>query len=182
MAELVATITQPQATDSSLLPGWTVAHVLAHLAGNAESMVRRVNAARRGETIEHYIGGAAGRAADIETGARRPIDELITDVVESASRLDQAFADIAEHEWGTHVHTVADGTTPVVDLPIGRWWEVEVHLADLGIGSTPADWSPALVQRMLARLIRGLPARTDQNQLAAWLLGRADAPALRPWR
>ena len=46
----------------SLLPDWTVGHVLTHLARNAEAMVRRIEAATRGELIdqepvEHRGGG-----------------------------------------------------------------------------------------------------------------------------
>ena len=46
----------------SLVPGWTVGHVLAHLARNGQSMVRRIAAARSGESLEEYVGGSAGRA------------------------------------------------------------------------------------------------------------------------
>jgi len=33
-------------------------------------------------------------------------------------------------------------------LPFRRWREVEVHLVDLGIGLTPADWPQELVDRV----------------------------------
>jgi uncharacterized protein (TIGR03083 family) len=77
----------------SLLPDWTVGHVLTHLARNTEAMVRRVEAATRGELIDQYPGGARGRAAEIEAGADRPAHELITDVRNWAQRLDAVGAD-----------------------------------------------------------------------------------------
>ncbi len=41
----------------SRLPGWTVGHVLSHLARNADSHRRRADAAGAGEVIEQYEGG-----------------------------------------------------------------------------------------------------------------------------
>lgn len=73
------------------------------------------------------------------------------------------------------------GEHPVALLPFRRWREVEVHLVDLGLGVSPADWSSGLVDRALPRLIDGLIHRTDQRELMAWLLGRRPAPELRAW-
>ena len=67
------------------------------------------------------------------------------------------------------------------DLPFRRWREVEVHLVDLGVGPTRADWSEAFVARAMPGLVERLPTRTDRRQLVAWLLGRADAPDLDAW-
>ena len=53
----------------SLLPGWTRGHVLTHIARNADSFVRVLEAARRGEVVTQYEGGVDGRNADIEAGA-----------------------------------------------------------------------------------------------------------------
>ncbi len=55
----------------SLLAGWTVAHLLTHLARNADSHVRRTEAAIAGVVVDQYPGGLAERAADIEAGAGR---------------------------------------------------------------------------------------------------------------
>ena len=58
----------------SLLPDWTVGHVLTHIARNADSMIRMLDG------LDQYEGGIEGRRADIEAGAGRPPDELIADV------------------------------------------------------------------------------------------------------
>jgi hypothetical protein len=63
-----------------------------------------------------------------------------------------------------------------------RWWEVEVHVADLGLTVGPSDWTDGLVDKALPRLLAGLRGRADERELMAWLLGRAPAPELRPWR
>src|SRR3954452_11064204 len=64
----------------SRLPGWTVGHLLTHIARNADSLTRRMVAAARDEIGDQYPGGAAGRAAEIEAGAGRPAAELVADV------------------------------------------------------------------------------------------------------
>ena len=56
----------------SLLPGWTVGHVLAHLARNADGMRGMLDGGGRGEVAAQYPGGAAQREADIAAGAGRP--------------------------------------------------------------------------------------------------------------
>ena len=58
----------------SLLPGWSRGHLLTHIARNADSFVRVLEAARRGEAVTQYEGGGAGRNADIEAGASRDWD------------------------------------------------------------------------------------------------------------
>ena len=166
----------------SLLPGWTVGHVVTHLARNADAMVRRIEAAQRGEVVEQYVGGVAGRAAEIESGAKRAAADLFADVVASSAQLDDVFASLDGDDWARPVRTLAGGEHPVSDLPFHRWFEVEIHSVDLHCGFEPGDWSERLVQRVLPRLVRGLAARADQRVLMAWLLGRGPAPELTPWR
>src|SRR5205085_3934344 len=57
---------------ATALPGWSVAHVLTHVARNADSHRRRTEAAARNEMIDQYPGGYEGRDAENELGARRP--------------------------------------------------------------------------------------------------------------
>lgn len=165
----------------SALPGWTVGHVLTHLARNAEAMCRRIEAAARGELIEQYVGGAAGRANEIGAGAKRTAREIESDVIECSDRLDKLFRALPAQVWDRPVLTVAGDKHPASALPYRRWREVEVHLVDLGTGPAPQDWSQALVDRTLPQLVTGLSGRADQRDLMAWLLGRGPAPELDPW-
>ena len=59
-------LTDEQVAAPSLLPGWTVGHVLAHLARNADSHARVLAAADAGEVVDQYEGGPAARAAEID--------------------------------------------------------------------------------------------------------------------
>lgn len=154
---------------------------MTHLARNAEAMVRRIEAATRGELVHQYVGGAAGRASEIEEGAGRSAVELVADVCQWAERLDNTFRLLPDDYWSRRIRSVDGGELAVGHLPFRRWREVEVHMVDLDIGIGPGDWSQPLVDRALPRLIEGLNARADQRELMAWMLGRGSPPTLKPW-
>jgi maleylpyruvate isomerase len=181
----------------SRLPGWTRAHVLAHLARNAESHLRLLEAARRGEVVDQYPGGAAGRAAEIEAGAGGALVELVGDVRASAAALDAAWPrDPDDTTWQAGWRDVGGTERRVDDLPWRRWQEVEVHLVDLDVGAGPSDWPPRFVEQHLARLRPAIPARLPAGSELpdplpcppadelAWLYGRMAVPGLPvlgPW-
>jgi maleylpyruvate isomerase len=181
LADVVAGLDDELVHRPSLLPDWTVAHVLTHLARNAEAMHRRIEAALRGEQIDQYEGGAVGRAASIDAGARRNARELEVDVVDWSQRLDMAFASLPSDGWSRMVRSVAGGEYPVSALPFRRWREVEIHIVDLNVGLTAADWPDRLVELSLPRLLSGLSERADERELMAWALGRGPAPELEVW-
>src|SRR3954452_11311929 len=59
----------------SLLPGWTRAHVVAHLAGAVDSRLRLLRAARRGQ-VRRRSRSEAARAEEIEASAGLPPVDL----------------------------------------------------------------------------------------------------------
>jgi len=181
LAEALGVVTDQVATGPSLMPGWNVAHVLSHLANNAEAMIRRIEAAQHDQLIEQYPGGVEGRANEIDAYSKQPAATLVSRVITTANQLDSLFETLADDDWRLPVRSVAGQEHPLGLLPFRRWREVEVHHADLDIGFTPEDWSPELIDRALPRLLDGLDARTDRNSLAAWMLGRAGPPTLDPW-
>lgn len=171
---------------SSRLPGWTVGHVLTHLARNADSHVRMFEGAEGGEVVDQYAGGAQGREQEIEKGSTRPWQELVDDVRRSIWRLEQAWA--THSAWDGHGRSATQELMPVDDLPFRRWRETEVHHVDLGLdGYSAADWPSEYVRFELARLemmwdarkpmgMTGLPAAAlavAPHHRLAWLLGRA---------
>jgi maleylpyruvate isomerase len=176
----------------SRLPGWTVGHVLTHLARNADSMVRVLVAAERGETIDRYEGGVDRRNAEIEQGAGRPAAELVRDVRTTIWQLEQAWS--TQTRWDGRSRESPDREIPVTDLPFMRWREVEVHRADLGLGYEPSDWPAEYVRLDLRWLemrwnarrpmgMTGLPrAALDAppHERLAWLLGRTSIGDLEP--
>lgn len=181
LAAAISDLTDDQTRLPSLLPDWTVGHVLSHIARNADAMTRRLEAAIRNEMVDQYSGGTDGRAAEIEAGALRSAPEIVTDVTSSAERLDQLFVSLPDQVWARPVRTVGGAEHPASMLPYRRWREVEIHLVDLGLGVTPSDWPDDLVEVALPGLVMSLAGRCDQRALMAWALGRGPAPDLRPW-
>ena len=170
----------------SELPGWTVGHVLTHIARNADSHVRMLDGAAGGEVADQYEGGAAGRAADIDAGSTRPLHELVDDVRTSIWILERAWA--GQPTWEGSGRSASGSLIAVEDLAFRRWRETEVHHADLGLGYTIADWPAEYVRLELTRMemlwtarrpmgMGGLPVAAlaaEPHRRLAWLLGRAD--------
>ncbi|MGH9017274.1 MAG: maleylpyruvate isomerase N-terminal domain-containing protein, partial [Acidimicrobiales bacterium] len=164
----------------SLLPGWTVGHVLTHLARNADSHVRVLTAAREGRAVEQYPGGGRQREQDIDAGAGRPTAEIVEDVRHTTAALEASWAAMTADDW--QAHGLSGGTPwPCAEMPGSRWREVEVHHADLGLAYTPADWPDDFVVRELPLALAGLDRRVGdaevRRRLLAWLLGRGEQPS-----
>lgn len=161
-ARLLATVdavTDEQARRPSRLPEWTVGHVLTHLARNADSHTRMLEAAARGDAVDQYAGGDEQRARDIQAGAGRPADGLAADVREATARLEETWAKTPADVWANGKGRMGGVETPVSELPFLRWREVEIHHADLGLGFSWADWSDAYVDLEMKRTVAGLAPR-----------------------
>jgi maleylpyruvate isomerase len=185
----------------SLLPGWTIGHVLTHIARNADGQTNLLNWARTGVETPMYASPEA-RTAGIEEGATRPLREQIEDIKASHERFADAGAAMPAQAWTT----VLPGTgQPAAAVPWSRLREVEVHHVDLGDRYTPGDWSDAFALRLLREIVVGatggpamilrpwgvehpLPIGPSSQgapvvggptkSLAAWLAGRADGTDL----
>jgi len=190
----IAGLTDADARRPTALPGWTVGHVLAHVARNADSHCRRAEAAVRGLVIEQYEGGFEGRAREIDAGAARSATELVDDVRRSAEELEAVWARVPGPAWGRETVDVGGRRRPLGQLPGRRWQELEVHLVDLGLGPTHRDWSDDFVGAWLPRLRTTLadrlgagdraPEIEDRRDELAWLYGRLTRPGLpvlAPW-
>jgi maleylpyruvate isomerase len=170
----------------SRLPDWTVGHVVTHLARNADSHVRMMEAAMAGRVADQYEGGLDSRAADIAASAGRPAAELIADLNRAIDDLDATWGRVPIEVWATGQGRMGNGELcPCAELPSRRWREVEIHRVDLGLGGEPADWPDAYVEQELPKALAHLPDRlspADRATLLAWLVGRAEAPpGLPPW-
>ena len=75
----------------SLLPGWSVGHVLTHIARNADANAGVLAAAELGDVVPMYPSMEA-RNADIESGSSRRAADLVDDVRSSAARFEQQAA------------------------------------------------------------------------------------------
>lgn len=164
-------------THPSLCRGWTRAHVVAHLARNADgigNLVRQVH----GSDVTMYVSNEA-RNADIEAGATRPARDNLADALRVG---DQVVVDLA-------TITPADAEVTVQRLPgveFGtagqlagrRLREVVYHHVDLDAGFSFADVPTDLLRIFLdlevARLRRddrspGLVLRSTEGD--RWTVG-----------
>lgn len=149
----LADLTDDQVVQPSLLPGWTVGHVLTHLARNADGVIAMVEGACRGEIAEQYPGGIERRARDIEDGAGRSARALVADVRSSIYRVEAAWTSCTAQGWQGVGRGVIAGDIPVAQMPRRRWREVAIHHVDLGLGFTSADWSADFVRSELAHQV-----------------------------
>lgn len=173
-------LTDAMARRPSLLPDWTVGHVLTHLARNADSHTRMVEAAQRGDAVTQYAGGPPERDAAIAAGQGRPAAELAADVKAAQQRVEAAWAATSDEVWATGLRRVASGFNSLAWTVFQRWREAEVHFADLGLHElgSPASWddlSPAYVEAELDELIPGLARRVPEGM--AILLIADDRPS-----
>jgi maleylpyruvate isomerase len=175
----IADLTDDVARRPSLLPGWSVGHVLTHLSRNADSVVWRLEGAARGELRDQYPGGLEQRAGDIEAGACRPAAELVTDVQLSARAVERAMHDLPLAAWDAPSRTSRGVVEDSRDVVLSRWREVVVHHGDIDLG--PVPFPRALVDVWLPRELPRLAERSDPAELLSWLIGRGEPPVLMPW-
>ena len=171
----------------SLLPDWSVGHVLTHLARNADSHTRMFEAAVRAEHVEQYPSGHEQRADDIATGAQRDPAVIVADLRAATAALESswdAMGDEAWDGWGLSMGR----PWPCRQIVFHRWREVELHHVDLGLGYGPAQWPAEYVALELPLALEQLPPRLDdagRRTVFAWLVGRSPEPhdvALAPWQ
>jgi maleylpyruvate isomerase len=196
----------------SLLPGWTRAHVVAHLALNAEGFAGALVGLVEGDPVPIYPSNES-RDAGINELAAQPPDEIR----ERFFAATQHFRDVAEQlddgHWAGTVHRLPEGPEwPAAGLVGARRREVEIHHADLGTTYRHTDWPTGFTVALLDQVTAvqdfavsatdlgrtwSLGARTPvvsgaASALAWWLIGRGDGsdlvcdqgalPVLGPWQ
>jgi maleylpyruvate isomerase len=180
-------LTEDQARSPSRLPGWTVGHVLSHLARNADGHARRLEGALRGEDVPRYPGGSGQRDREIDEGTGRPVAEIVADLGASQRRLESVWERSIAAGWPNSALRGSDAW-PTTASPVRRLREVEVHHVDLGLGYEASDWPEEYVAWELPVILRTVPDRLrradDARELVAWLAGRRPPPGaveLGPW-
>ncbi|MGP9501549.1 maleylpyruvate isomerase N-terminal domain-containing protein [Specibacter sp. AOP5-B1-6] len=183
----VAGLTDQEVRTPSRLPGWSIGHVLTHLARNADAHARRLAGAIRGEDVPKYASGADQRSGEIEDGAGRSAKEILADLDSSCSHLEQVFAACSAAGW-PNGHFLGGGDYGAAGCPAHRLREVEMHHVDLGRGYTSANWPEEYVAWDLPVLLTTVPDRLgsgeERRRLMAWLAGRGPldiTPTLGEW-
>ncbi|WP_232665438.1 maleylpyruvate isomerase family mycothiol-dependent enzyme [Pseudonocardia sp. TRM90224] len=190
----------------SLLPGWSRAHVLTHIARGADSMINLLTWARTGVRTAAYES-VDQRDADIEAGATRPPAAVCDDVITSSDRLAQAVRVMPAEAWAATVENLRGREFPAVEIPWIRAKETWIHSVDLDVGASFSDFPAPMLAALLndaSRVIAGRPGcpsvrliatdrpmewvvgdpdvaqpvRGPAAELTAWLLGRSRGKAL----
>jgi maleylpyruvate isomerase len=176
----------------SALPGWSRAHVLTHIARNADAMINLLRWAATGTETPAYPSVEA-RNADIEAGATRIPAEIRDDVVASSDRLAAAVRKLPKEAWSAHIHNVQGLEIPTADIPWMRAREMWIHAVDLDVGASFSDLPPPMLTELLTDVTVGLGAREGSPSMrlvaagATWTVGdgaitvTGSAPDLLAW-
>ena len=133
---------------ASLCEGWTRAHVLSHLARNADALGNLVGWAVTGTPRAMY-DSPDSRDADIAAGATRGAQEIFTDLSDSAARFASEAASLGGAPEKAEVEMRGGRVVRGEQLPTLRLMEVVFHHVDLDAGYTFADADPGFVRRAI---------------------------------
>ncbi len=153
VATALGKLTDDELREPSALPGWTRAHVVAHLARNADALVNLCTWARTGVETPMYPSREARDAAiEVTSGVRA--EALRDDYVRTEARLAEAVAVMPDESWSASVRNGQGRMVAAREIPWMRAKELWVHGVDLDAGLTFADLPPdaaaALVDDVLA--------------------------------
>jgi len=189
------------------LPDWTRAHVLTHVARNADAMANLIEWARTGTPRPAYASREQ-RDEDIATGAKRTPAEIRADVIASSDRLAALVRDMPAQAWSATVLNTRGVEMPASDVLWFRAREVWIHAVDLDAGASFADLPRPMLHELLTDVTTTFSSRPDfprlvlaptdeprrwtvgegadpievrgpVAELAAWLLGRSKGRGLR---
>lgn len=189
----------------SALPGWSRAHVLTHIARNADAMINLLKWAATGTETPAYASTDA-RNADIEAGSKRAPTEIRDDVVDSSDRLAIVVRKLPKDAWRRSVTNVQGREIAATEIPWMRAREMWIHAVDLDVGASFTDLPPPMLTELLADVTVAMTTRENcpamrlvaedgmwgvgdelgavtvtgpAAELAAWLLGRSKGKELR---
>jgi maleylpyruvate isomerase len=207
LLQTAARLTDQQAREPSLLPGWSRGHVLTHLARNADGLRNLLIWARTGVVTPQYADDAE-RERGITAGAGRGAAELLSDLERAAAALVAEADRLRPGDWTREVRGRRRGAHPAWVTLMRRLTEVEIHHVDLDAGYGPDDWpqpfAVAALERVAAdfaddktpaaRLVSpdaglavqigppgaspGVEVNGPVRAMLAWLVGRASGTGL----
>ena len=184
---LVAKLSDAELAGPSALPEWSRAHVVAHLARNAEALIRLATWARTGVETPMYPSREA-RAADIAASVGHPPERLRAELIATAGDLDEALAALTPEQWRAEVRSALGRPLPAAQVPWMRIREVWLHAVDLDAGASVADAPDGVVDLLLGEVTATLSATegcptvelapTDRDR--GYRLGAGGGPAADP--
>lgn len=174
----VDSLTKEQWRDPSVLPDWSRAHVVTHLALNAEGFARALTGLASGSPVPIYPSNES-RNAEIEEYATAATDDIRERFFAATQHLRTVMEGLTADQWDGTVNRLPEGPVwPASGLVEARQREVEVHHADLGAGYGHRDWPTDFAVHLLDQV-----ANTQTFAVRATDLGRtwsvgADEPVV----
>jgi maleylpyruvate isomerase len=174
-------LTDEQYAEPSGLPGWNRAHVLVHLALNAEGLAGALTGIVEGTRVPMYASQEA-RDRDIADLAARAPGAIRSRLLGGCTDLADAIAAVPPDESDTTIDRVPGGRVfTAAAVPWMRLREVEIHHADLGLDYTAADWSADFVVLLMdfrAEIHDGPGFVAEATDLARTWQFAADGPTV----
>lgn len=175
----------PDLAQPSALPGWTRAHVVAHVALNAEALSNLVRWARTGEETPMYPSREV-RDADIEELAGHDPEELRTRSRTASERLAEGLASLPPERWQARVRTMQGVEVPATTIVWMRTREVALHAIDLDTGVGAHALGEDLASALVDDVVRQRSRTPDHPALSVrvadsdetWVVGQVgpDSP------
>jgi maleylpyruvate isomerase len=148
----------------SLLPGWSKAHVVAHVGYNARAIARLVEWAGTGVETPMYESPEQ-RGAEIALGATLSPRALRHLSDHAAVHLDVSWRDLPAERWAERVKTALGRTVPVSETVWMRTREVWLHAIDLDNGARFGDVPDVVFDRLLVDITTTWAARGEGTDL-----------------
>lgn len=140
----------------SLLPGWSRAHVVAHLALNGEALRDVLRGVAEQEPLPMYESQEK-RDSDIEELAAAEHADLRERLMSVLTTFQHAMVGLPESAWSGRFERSPGGPDlPLDALPLMRVREIEIHHADLGAGYTADHWPTRFAEVVVDGMVRRL--------------------------
>lgn len=176
----VAGLSDEEYAGPSALPGWSRAHVVAHLALNGEALAAALDGVRRGQPVPMYRSAEA-RDLDIADLTTAPPLELGERLASACRAYAAAWDALPETLRATRIERVPGGPTSFsAAATLGmRLRETEIHHVDLAVAYDRSQWPAAFAEHLVGAMVKRVGgsfriAATDTG--AEWTCGNGDGP------
>jgi maleylpyruvate isomerase len=144
----------------SLLPGWSRAHVVAHVALNGEALRDVLRGEVDHERVPMYASQEQRDADIVELAAAEP-SELRERLLATHTQFTEAALAVPEDVWERRFERTPGGQTlPLAVVPVMRLREIEIHHVDLDCAYSPDEWPQAFAELV----VDGMVKRLDPEQ------------------
>jgi maleylpyruvate isomerase len=176
-------LTREDLTQPSLLPGWTRAHVAAHVALNGEALAACIEGLVHRRPVPMYASDEQ-RDGDIEELAQAQAAEVRDRAFAATTLFAEALELLEDKHLAQSIDRLPGGPQwPVASIVPTRRREVEIHHVDLGASYTRADWPHDFCRELLSAVTVDhagsgpfLVRATDLGE--DWTVGRGEGPTV----